>query len=46
VVLDRAPNLAGRPTPVADPSRAAYDLTAEAFSLIAGDLAAVLTDAR
>jgi hypothetical protein len=46
VVLDRAPELTGRPMPVADSSRAAYDLTAEAFAMIAGELAAVLADAR
>jgi hypothetical protein len=46
VVLDRAPDLAGRPMPAIDPSRAAYDLTAEGFGLVAGELQAVLADAR
>jgi outer membrane biosynthesis protein TonB len=44
VVLDRAPELSGHSAAVADLSRAAYDLVAEGFGLLAGDLAAVLAD--
>jgi hypothetical protein len=46
VVLDRAPELSGHSAAVADLSRAAYDLVAEGFGLLAGDLAAVLADGR